>query len=286
MTDSLYSKDEELEARARRILIEALKRAGIEKYEHHSRQGFCDAYWWISSSIKEIEVTISAIHYGWLSLSLFPQSLASNLLQFRSNDEQATAALADALTYIKSITQQLLLETHQLLIARQYNSLIKRKQTSDIDLKAAYDFLAKPLREEIEKNRKKIEKQLAGELQTRGGSNPKLPPDQLKTLYKQYDGLKNLARKIKSDYNKTLKRFARDRASRGYSRKQWVTRWRSYCEEQYKDETLREFAMLFAHPDEPSASIVAYQQLAKITGHKASYLSTLVTESRKLQKQQ
>jgi hypothetical protein len=286
MTDSLYSKDEELEARARRILIEALQRAGIEEYEHHSREGFSDAYWWISSSVQEIEVTISAIHYGWLKLSLFPQSLASNLLQFRSDDEQATAALADALTYIKSITQQLLLETHQLLIARQYNLLVRRKQSSDIDLKAAYDLLGKPLREAIEKNRKKMEKQLAGELQTRGGSSPKLPTDQLKTLHKQYDGLKNLARKIKSDYNKTLKRFARERASRGYSRRQWIKRWRSHCEEQYKDETLREFAMMFVHPDAPSASNVAYQQLARITGYKASYLSTLVTDSRKLQKRE
>src|SRR6185369_9254913 len=195
MTDSLYSKDEELEARAQRVLIEALKRAGIEEFKHHSRQGFNDAYWWISGSVKEIEVTISAIHYGWLKLSLFPQTLVSNLLQFGSNDEQATAALADALTYIKSITQQLLLETHQLLIARQYNSLIGRKQSSDIDLKTAYDFLAKPLREAIETNRKKMGKQLAGEFKPRGGSSPKLPPDQLKTLCRQYEGLKNLGRK-------------------------------------------------------------------------------------------
>jgi len=42
--------------------------------------------------------------------------------------------------------------------------------------------------------------------------------------------------------------------------------------------------MWFAHPDAPSASAVAYQKLAQVTGHKVSYLPGLVTKSRKLKK--
>src|SRR5260370_394455 len=108
----------------------------------------------------------------------------------------------------------------------------------------------------------------------------RLKEDERQSLHTQYDVLHKIAKTAKKDYNLTLKRFAKSRAAKGYSRREWRNHWRKHVAENYPDELMKDFLELFAHSDSPSASEIASFKLSKYTGHKKSYLPRLVTASR------
>lgn len=285
MTDSLYSKDDEAKkSRARHVLIEALKRADIPEQV----LGEYRAIYWHSLKIgesEEIKVSITTHGWGtgWTTLHLYPESLAHNLAEtYSDDDERITNALVDALSYIKFTVSQILGQTQQLLNLRGINEYCKRyPDGSGDDLKKGYALLGEPLRRGFEKARKDMENKLALEpIAKRGGSDRKLPPDERDSLHVLYDGIRKVTKHIKGDYNATFKAFAKARRKQGYNRAQWKAYWKKYSEEKYPAE-LHDMLPLFGVDGDPSAADVAYTFIAKVKGHKKSYLPKLIRESRK-----
>ena len=232
--------------------------------------------------VIEVRLTTQSLAGGWLTLSLYPEFLAHSTVRTQSDDTEALTALADALSYIRLTTGQLLGETHQLLWLRGVNNYRQSHHGEHADV--LYDWymaIGEPVRLAFDKNRKRAQKRLAGERTVRGGSDPRLKENELDVLHVQYDALRKIGRKFKADCNKVLKRFAKVRGAKGYTQAQWQCHWRAYCDSNYPEE-LREMARTFGRIDRPSASEFAFRRLAQMTGHKLSYLPSLVTKSRKL----
>lgn len=113
----------------------------------------------------------------------------------------------------------------------------------------------------------------------RGGSISLLPQADRAELHVRYDKLHALAKQIKRAHREQFKKYQRERGARGYTLKLWQQNWRDYVMKHYSG--VEDFAMIFASIESPSASDAAYQTLAEQTGHKRSYIETLVIKARK-----
>ena len=127
--------------------------------------------------------------------------------------------------------------------------------------------------------RKDIQKMLG--TRSRGGSTSKLREDLRKSLHLEYANVLAIAREVKKQCDNLHKTFnaSRNRAS--------FEDWKDF----WKDNSIRlfpqydpEFLILFAMPDNPSASDVAYCWVSRQTTLSQSYVRKKVKELRKAAK--
>jgi len=270
--------------RGRSLLSQAFQRCEIPEGnddEHPARFGDGNIYRKVGN---EIEIVFSYYHMaaGSVYCSISLGHLAIQTAQSFEDDEEAIEALVDALKYFESSISALLPTTHHKLLRRMFNLRVRPK--TNREQQKGWIKILEQLELTPSDKRTEIEKKLAAERDWRGGSEARLKEDERRSLHTQYDTLHEVARAAKKDYNVTLKRFAKSRAAKGYSRREWRNYWSKHVAENYPAEMLKDFLELFSNTDSPSASEVAYVKLSKRTRHKRSYLPQLVADSRKAAK--
>ncbi len=273
--------DEALKKRALTLLAQALQQSDIQERNEENQFprlfGPTVAYW-ESPYEGEIKVTFSTAYWGSgslrCSISLTELAVyAANL--FSDDDAKVVKALADLLEYLRTTLSLLLPTASQDLLARSVNLVIQPHHEL---LKGARSLLLDPMISSLENRVKETAKRLRAE-RGRGGSTARLEPNKRRSLHVQYDEICKIARPIKKDYDATFKRFDESHRRGGSTWEQWQEFWGRYSIDLYRHDAA--FLLLFAAPDEPSASEVAYRQLAAQTGHTPSYVETLVLKSRK-----
>lgn len=279
------SDDPSPEERGRALLAQAFKQCSIPERKNvqaTARFAGAEVYW--QNPNGDIQIVFAYVHMlsGRVTCSISLRGLAKLAAEGFADDSDALDALVDAIKYLESTISVLLPMTGHKLLRRVFN-LNVRSRTSK-DQQKGWEAILEQLMPAYSDGRDAMGKRLAGERDWRGGSKARLKEDQRRSLHTQYDTLHEVARAAKKDYNVTLKQFAKSRAAKGYSHREWRDYWRKHVSENYPAELLKDFLELFARTDSPSASEVAYVKLSKHTSHKRSYLPQLVADSRKAAK--
>jgi hypothetical protein len=266
--------------RGRALLAKALKeceipeRAGEDTEPRFGGQNVC---WEVVGN--DVRIVFSYYHAGAGSVhcSISLGHLAIQTAQGFPKYREAVDALNDALRYLESSVSVLLPTTHLKLLRRVFNLKVWTQFDKNIrkDWLAALDQLSQPSAD----RREQAEKKFSAERDWRGGSTPRLEKEKRKSLHVEYDAIYQAAKPIKKDYDATFSRFEEARRRSGYNPKQWQEFWVKYASEMYQHDPA--FLFLFANQDNPSASEIAYRQLALDTGHTRSYIESLVLDSRK-----
>lgn len=272
--------NEEAEAlRLEGLLIQALQQAEIPQRDQTNWLppflGGTTVYW--QKQGNEIEIVFNSAKFsgGRIQCSIYLERLVGFNSKHR-NENEHLIEVVDILRYLRMVVSQILPDLENHLSARSLNSLPRKMQR--IIRGIGYPF-ASEVRQALDTKRKEAVTRLRADREKRGGSDPRLPDEQRKSLHAQYDALHRACKTIKRDYESKLKRFAKDRKAKGYSRKEWRAHWMKGAKD-YPDE-IRELIGLFVQQDSPSASEVAYTVLAKRTGHARSYIPRLIAKSRK-----
>lgn len=270
------------DARVRSLLLDALAKADIpHRSKHTPRNPFSSTNFYWEDAPNDVVITYMSNRLGGgrLRCSLDIMELASRAAELFHDDQEATSALVDILDYLKTTISLILPMTHVGMIKRAENlyrrSVKPRSRLTDSAISALFEQMTPAFTD----SREASEKRLRAERSRRGGSEPKLPEYERKSLHAQYDALHTVAKIIKKDYEAKLKLFAKKRAAKGYSHKEWRDHWIESAD--IYPDVFKNFVAIFAHEDRPSASDVAYIVLAEQTGHKRSYLPRLIADSRK-----
>jgi hypothetical protein len=252
------------------MLIEALTKAEIPNLNDGPKYSLFSSINWNEKPFGEIEIIISNYHFNTGALQAnFRLIDLSRFIQELCDEDDRRAALVDALEYIKAVTLTLLPITQNKLLKRVQHTkyrFLPKSEPSSLNalfemMQAAYVDGRAAMEQRLERRPKP----------RRGGSDPKLPPEQRESLHVEYDTLHKVTKQLKKDYNSTSKAFSKTHRRQGFTRAKWVQHWYEHSKNHYPDE-LQQLLSLFATDDEPSAAIVAYRYLAAERGHKASYM--------------
>lgn len=279
--------DKEHEQRALKLILQALREAGIDERDspRYMPFGNTDAYY-RKDKYNNVEVEFSSVKMfsGDIRCTLGLNYLSQETARLFPNDAEALATLVAMLNYLKDVASGILPNTAHKLFERRRNltfkslSAYQRKNIRAVEREFQSSLLASVDHRYVEKQRD-WEKEFRAVKEGRGGSGAKLGTSERRSLPQQYDEIRKVAKLIKKAYNATFKSFEAGRQRRGYQWSDWREFWTRYAGDLFGGDS--EFLLLFSDKDNPSASEVAYRWLAASTGHKVAYLKRLITAARK-----
>lgn len=222
--------------RARALLMQALDQCEIPEgiTENTPHSGGQNVSW--KANGDEVELSFSYYHGGGglISCSINLGHLAIQTAESFASTTEAVEALVDVLQYLQASVSALLPHTHRQLLMRLYNLKLRRKPSKE-DQKGWLSILEQ-LTPAYSDRRAQMERKLAAERDWRGGSQARLSSHAFASLHLTYNWLRDIARKIKRDCDKELRRFSKERGSKGYSHTQWQTHWKRCAQELYEGE--------------------------------------------------
>ncbi|HSE17252.1 MAG TPA: hypothetical protein VLB46_09360 [Pyrinomonadaceae bacterium] len=280
------SDERDQEQRALKLLIQALKTAGIEERDQPRLLlfGRGDAFYHVRNNSVEVEIYSTRMFIGDLHCTFRLRLLTERTCYLFPDDDEALETMVVMLNYLRARLDGLLDKTSHNVFARSQNiglnrlSAPDRKRLREMREQLESELLALPA---VQDREKPIdwEKEFRAEKQGRGGSSAKLSATQRESLHKRYDAIREGAKPIRQTYRANLKTFEQSRQRKGYKWEEWQDVWAKLASELYEFDA--DFLNLFASKDNPSASEIAYRWLAVETGHTVGYLKNLISALRK-----
>lgn len=277
-----------LTERPERLLLQALKESGIEEANESNQLppliGGSTAVYWRRSVNDDIEIVVNSYPWftGHLKCSVSLSHLADEAIRYFPKDADAIITLIEVLAYLRGNLSLLLPETRQGIFLRSQNLRSRsgtKKGLSEVQLEFIESVIS-PLMVEAIARFTEMNKRLRAERKSkRGGSKARLEHRQIASLHDDYDEIQRIARVVRKSYLPMFKTFESTHTRSGYKWEEWQEFWVESAAKLTGHEA--EFLLLFAQPDKPSASEIAYKWLAAQTGHTRSYVQTLVIKSRK-----
>lgn len=275
-------------ARALQRLMQAFTDAKIEEETPYNRAAYTlhpmTIRWRKSQSEGKVEIVFRKrdILWGDFECIIDMRGFAERSIILFPDDSEGTEALVAVIEYLHFLASITLFDASNGFQRRASNYLLQvLSGEQKHGIRKFNDLLLRGPAKALADERTKRANQLANEKERRGGSDAKLKAEEFKILHAQYAELHGIAKSAKKDCGKVFRQFVKAQGAKGFSSALWQKHWKQHLQANYSPQMIYDFLDLLSSLDRPSARQIALHKLSKVTGHATSYLSRLITASRK-----